>query len=216
MPSHHRGVARGLLYLHRYSCLRVIYRDMKAGNILLGENMNPHISDFGLARMFHGTQDVVNTRRVVGTLGYMAPEYAMGGIFSVKSDVYSFGVLMLETVGSSKSTSFYCRGEHLYLLSYAWTIWKEDRGLELIEEAILVDSASSTLVVMKKYIQIGLLCVQDHAADIQNMSSAVLMASGESDSAQQKEPMFTFQSTPEHQIPLPGLMLYGACSRMFL
>ncbi|CAM8980791.1 unnamed protein product [Rhodiola kirilowii] len=169
------GIARGIAYLHEGVQPYVVHRDIKSGNILLDQNLVPKVADFGLSKLFRNNISHISTH-VAGTLGYIAPEYALSGHLTRKSDVYGFGVLLLEIFSGEPIISYDLEhGEH-YLVQKAWEMHKANKLLQLVDPALKQEFNREEVT---RYLKIGLLCVQETVSTRPKMSTAVKMLTNE-------------------------------------
>ncbi|KAL4554464.1 hypothetical protein LXL04_039294 [Taraxacum kok-saghyz] len=167
------GIARGLSYLHEESRIRIIHRDVKSSNVLLDSNMNLKISDFGLAKLYDDKNTHLSTR-VVGTLGYLAPEYAMWGHLTEKADVFGFGVVALEIISGRPNSDSSLKDEKIFLLNWAWKLYEVEREFELVDEKLSEFDENEVRRVMR----VALLCTQTSSTR-PSMSRVVAMLSGD-------------------------------------
>ncbi|KAH9745805.1 putative LRR receptor-like serine/threonine-protein kinase [Citrus sinensis] len=166
------GIARGLAYLHEDSRIKIVHRDIKTSNVLLDKDLNAKISDFGLAKLYEEDKTHISTR-IAGTIGYMAPEYAMRGYLTSKADVYSFGVVTLEIVSGKSNTNYRPNEDFVYLLD--WLVdtslgseYSSEEAMAMLNVALLCTNASPTLrPTMSQVVSMleGRTVVQDLLAD---------------------------------------------------
>ncbi|XP_009351856.2 probable LRR receptor-like serine/threonine-protein kinase At1g07650 [Pyrus x bretschneideri] len=169
------GIARGLAFLHEESTLKIVHRDIKTSNVLLDRDLNPKISDFGLAKLDEEEKTHISTR-VAGTIGYMAPEYALWGYLSDKADVYSFGVVALELISGKNNVKYRPNENFVCLLDWALVLHQDGNLMELVDRKLGSEFNKEEALRM---IKVAVLCVNSSPALRPTMSAVVSMLEGQ-------------------------------------
>ncbi|XP_015879316.1 cysteine-rich receptor-like protein kinase 42 [Ziziphus jujuba] len=204
------GIAEGLAYLHGGCKVRIIHRDIKSSNILLDENLNPKIADFGLVRCFSADKTHLSTG-IAGTLGYMAPEYLIRGQLTEKADVYSFGVLVLEIVCGRRNSAF--KQDSGSLLQMVWKHYKSNELAEAVDPCLGNDFPANEA---SKVLQIGLLCTQASVSLRPSMAEVVtLLTNKEGDTPIPNQPPFLNASVLEPSSSVRSYSTHSLASNAF-
>ncbi|XP_020579659.1 probable serine/threonine-protein kinase PBL7 isoform X3 [Phalaenopsis equestris] len=187
------GAAQGLEYLHEKANPPVIYRDLKSSNILLGEDYNPKLSDFGLAKLGPGGGDFNVASCVMGTYGYCAPEYATVGELTLRSDVYSFGVVLLELISGRRVIDTARSIDEQNLVAWAQSMFKDQKRFPEIVDPLL--NYAFPLIGLKQAIAVAAMCLQEEPSVRPFMADVVVALSFLTDG-----PLLSEISIPQEKI----------------